>query len=252
MPDSLIRPVSHEEGEAPEEAITAPARVEALLQRIIAERLFVTVRLPGFDTSYNSTILELDRARGELLLDELYPEDGHVRLQQLRELRVHARLDGAALTFNSTLRDVGQEGGLNYYRIRIPERVDYYQRRRFHRVDADQVADVEVKLMGEGAGEVPVTGRLHDISEGGISFWLDATAARALRTPWKVPHCEIRIPETEPLACAIEVRNVRDEEGQDEHIVGARFLFADPRMRQRVARLVAAIERQLLRQRQDD
>lgn len=246
-PGGRLRPAGHEEQG---EVITSPHHIEALIQRTVSERLFVTVRLPGLDTDYNSTILEVDHDRGEFLLDELYPEDGHRRLQQLWELRLYARLDGAQLSLTSTVRGLGEEGGLTYYRVRIPERVNYYQRRRFHRVDADRIIDVEVRL-DDGAEGVPRRGRLHDLSEGGISLWLEPEVAETLRLPWKVPYCEVRFPGDEPLACAIEVRNVRYVEARGECIAGGRFLFDDPRMRQRVARLVAALERRLLRQRQD-
>jgi len=158
--------------EAAGESITSLHHIEALIQRTISERLFVTVRLPGLDTDYNSTVLELDRDRGEFLLDELYPEDGHWRLQQLRELRLYAQMDSAELVFTSTVRDLGEEGGLVYYRVRLPERVSYYQRRQYHRVDADRVVDVEVRLDDGSTDREPLAGRLHDLSEGGISFWL--------------------------------------------------------------------------------
>ena len=236
---------------AASETITAAHHIEALIQRVISERLFVTVRLPGLDTDYTSTVLELDRDRGEFLLDQLFPEEGHRRLQQLRELRLFARMDNADLVLTSTVRDLGEEGGLVYYRVRLPERVYYDQRRQFHRVDADRVAEIEV-LLDDGSGESePLTGRLHDLSEGGISFWLEPGAAERVQAPWKVPYCQIRFPGDEPLVCAIEVRNLRYDEGRGAYIAGGRFLFSDPRMRQRIARLVASVERQLLRKRQE-
>lgn len=232
------------------EVITAFDQIEAVLQRLVLQRLFVTVRLPGSKESFNSTVLEVDRARELFLLDELYPENGHERLQQLREMRLHARVDGAEVDLSSTLRDLGEEGGLAFYRVRFPEKLHYLQRRRFHRVEADRLSPIPV-LLHPGEGAEVVSGMLHDISEGGISFWLSPSTQGVLRPMQQVPLCEVRFPDGEILAGELEVRNVRFDERRRQYIAGGRIAITDPRDRRRVARMVAAMERQLLRQRRE-
>jgi c-di-GMP-binding flagellar brake protein YcgR len=231
------------------EIILTRSEVLDILQRLVLNRLFVTVNLPDSATPYNSTILEVDHQGGSFILDELYPEDGHRRLVENGALRVRARLQGAEVSFSSEMRDVGEEAGIAYYRVAAPESVRYRQRRRAFRVAADNLADIPVLLKLEGREE-PISALLHDISAGGLSFWLAPDAGVWLSPLQRIPLCEVRVPGATPLLTELEVRNVRLDDVRREHIVGARFVTAEPQVRQRIGRIVAAFQREALRRRQ--
>ena len=237
------------EGYAPQaEIVRERTEILDILQRLVLNRLFVTVNLPDSSIPYNSTILEVDHRKGSFILDELYPEDGHRRLLERRALKLRARLRGAEVGFASEIQASGEAGGIAYYRVVAPESLRYLQRRRAFRVVADDLVDVPVRLKLEGR-ERPLTVKLHDISTGGLSFWLTPGNGTCLSPLQQIPLCEVRVPGTTPLLAALEVRNVRFDDVCREQIVGARFASSDPHVQKRIGRIVAAFQRQVLRRR---
>ena len=230
------------------ENIEEQGEILDILQRLVLNRLFVTVSLPGSVTAYNSTILEVDHPGGSFVLDELYPEDGHRRLVEEGALKVRARLQGAEVSFSSEVQQTGEEGGIAYYRVAAPRGLRYLQRRRAFRVVADSLADIPVVLKLEGS-DTPLKALLHDISAGGLSFWLPPTSGSWLSAMQPIPLCEVHVPGTKPLLTPLEVRNVRFDDVRRQQMVGARSVSTEPQGQQRIARIVATFERQALRRR---
>lgn len=228
------------------EAVVDPVRIAALVQRIVSERLFVTVALPDGREHYNSTILGLEPSAGVFLLDELYPEEGNRVLGERGWLRVKASFDVSTATFTSRVVGEGEEVGIRYFRVALPERIDYAQRRARFRVPVDVLRDVPVML--ETADGQSALGSLHDISAAGLSVRFKSDAAPRLSEQASVPYCVVRIPDEEPLVAGLEVRDIR-QDGKGATVVGARFTDMDRLAEQRLERFVATAERELLKRR---
>ncbi len=231
------------------EAISDPVRITALVQRVVSERLFVTVALSDGQEDYNSTVLGVDTEAGEFLLDALYPETGNEILRREGWLRLTAGFDSTSLTFTSRVMDEGEEAGIRYFRVALPARVDYAQRRGRYRVPVDSIHNVPVIL--ENQQGTTVLGNLHDISASGLSVLLSAPAAVAFGPGEAIPFCVVRIPDDEPIVVGIEVRDLRAEQG-DTTVLGAKFIEIDRIAEQRIDRFVTAMERQLLKHRNDE
>ncbi len=227
------------------EAVVDPVRIVALIQRLVAERLFVTVQLSDSPDSYNSTILGLEPESTAFILDELYPQEGNAVLRSQRWLRLRASFDNSALTFTSEIVGEGENAGIRFFRVALPTRVDYAQRRSFHRVPVELYQ--EVPVMFETADQETVIGSLHDISATGLS--IRVSGATPAIGGGAVPYCMIRVPDEEPIVSAIEIRD-RREDG-DGVIFGARFVELDRLTERRIERFVAAADR-ILQQHRDE
>lgn len=229
---------------APEE-ITDRVSILALLQRIVSERLFVTVAIPGDAPVYNSTVLAVDAGAGVCLLDSLHPESGNVRAEAVGRVRVFAGFDGAALSFEATVLGAAEISGLPVLRIAVPAQVLYAQRRSRYRVQVGDELDIPVALTGASGS---IRGMLYDVSATGLGLRLPAGMPRP--APGDSYEGELRVPGGTPLACRLEVRDVRFlTDGTP--VVGGRFKDADALFLQRIERLVVELERRLLQRRSD-
>jgi c-di-GMP-binding flagellar brake protein YcgR len=229
---------------APEE-IADRIRILALLQRIVSERLFVTVAIPGDAPVYNSTLLAVDGAEGVCLLDSLHPEDGNVRAEAVGRVRVFAGFDGAALSFEAVVLGAAAVSGLPVLRIAVPGRMLYAQRRSRYRVQIGDALEIPVLLTGSGG---TLQGGLYDISATGLSVRLSREAAPP--APGDLCEGELRVPGEAQLTCRLEVRDLRFA-SDGSPVVGGCFQGADVLFMQRVERLVVELERRLLQRRSD-
>ncbi len=224
--------------------ITDKAYIIALLQRLVGERLFVTVILPGSRERFTSTVLLVDPPGERFTLDRLFPEAGHGLIQQAGKARIFARAANAALRFDATLEALEDEGGFACYRMRFPATIHYLQRRDNYRVSAASGEPVAVTLRRRD-GEV-IDGVLHDISAGGVGILIEGDTD--LEPGEVIPHFVAAIAE-ESLEVALEVRDVRYSPKSDLTTLGAHFRALDPKLEQRLRRTVAHLERERVRTR---
>lgn len=226
------------------ESIDDPIQIIALCQRIVSERLFVTVTLADSTERYDSTILGVDTENGVFYLDSLYPESGNELLRRQRWLRLRANFDKTGLTFTSQVEGEGEKAGIRYFRVRLPERVDYAQRRANFRVSVGSSPEIPV-VLHDSRGSLQ--GRLHDISVSGLSVRLSRADADRVEPGQMIESCVVEVPDESPIVAAVEIRDVRTE--QNRIIVGGRFIQVDRLAEQRIERFVAETERQWLKKR---
>ncbi|MBE0509912.1 MAG: flagellar brake protein [Chromatiales bacterium] len=215
----------------------------ALLGRLIQQRVLVTIRIPGSQQSHTSTLLSLDAPSNTLLLDELFPATGRERLSSVGSVQLDAKLEGASLSCQLPLIAVEQVDGLSYYRMGMPESIDYRQRRQGHRVRVDSLAVVAEIYSSEG---MAFKGILHDISSLGVSIELKDDQLFSNNALYR---CTIYPPHETPFFVRVEICCRRHDAAKGCQILGANFVEMDKRDEHALNRLVNVLDRQLLRSR---
>lgn len=223
--------------------ITNPAQIVTLLRRASEGRELLTVFLRDSTRPYNSAVLEVDTDQGYLLLDELNPLDGHQRLAAGSHLRASCRIRGVELSFRTTVSEISGESGVAYYRVPMPEELHYQQRREHYRVEVGRGLVIPIYLILEPDGKVD--GQLCDLSAGGLHMRLETTTL--LKRGQRIDRCTIPLPKGDEFRTALEVRYARFEDNAKWLRVGARFLDLSRAQRNRIQRVVAQIERELIR-----
>lgn len=218
--------------------------IHTLLQSLVRRRVLVSIYLPGSDQQYISTVLSVDTTSETLLLDELFPLSGHPLLEKAGQLRLFAHLGGAALGFSTTLAGVEQEEGLYFFRLSLPESVNYLQRREGHRVTVLRLG-IHAELYDHN-GKVHKS-MLHDISTGGIGLAVGQGEAGAFHKSG-VYRCTLHLPGEEPFQCKLDVTSKR-RSAEGATLVGGSYVGLDSRSEHAMRRVVAELERRLLRQR---
>lgn len=227
-----------------EERVSDPARIVGLLRGLKDGHALLSVAMDGDPALYTSAVLEVNSDHGYLLLDELNPHRGHLRLMETRSLRVRARLRGIELRFPCAIREIGGASGIAYYYAPLPEQVRYRQRRTHFRVAIGAALVIPVHL-ARGPEET-VDGALHDLSVGGVGAYVSESNLKRGDT---IQNCVVRIPDAPPLHSALEVCFVRFDETRRKLRIGGQFLNLARPQRKTLERFVADLERKFLQRR---
>lgn len=222
--------------------IRDPQIISSLLRRIADQRALLRVTVPGFRSNYNSAILRMDPEQDLLILDELNPRKGHERLLEIRRLNASATVQGVETRFSGTLEEVGESSGIAFYRLPFPQEVLYVQRRTSFRVKVSMTAPVAA-VFERGDGNA-LRGRILDLSEGGMGVEFSQSVSLQ---PGEIVPCQMRLPNGRQVGCKLEVRHCSASDDQARVRVGGRFVELHPQRRKVLSRLVADLQRELIR-----
>lgn len=234
--------LSDKHGETTTETITSGSYIATLLQRLVTDRLLVTVSLASDNSPpLTSTVLQVHPNKGGFVLDDLFPQHSVGQLSPGDSLSVVATFDGAGLSFTTTVESLREEAGLRLWHLVIPDAVEYQQARNEYRVEVGSLA-IPVRLfMGEG---VVLKGQLHDLCPQGIGIRL-AKVAGVKRG--KAYRCSIDYSDDESVEIEIEPSRAVKAEGPLPVQLGATLHNMSRHELWQWQRFVAEMERRLLR-----
>lgn len=228
------------------EKITDPVRVASLLDRLAKKHTLLTVVVPGHSERYTTSIVGVNGPF--VLLDELLPSSGHHLFVEIGTLQVSGKLDGIDFRFFAMLEDVDAQDGMVTYRVHLPARLEYRQRRMDYRAHIPIAQSLRVVI--DKGDESIIEGELYDLSQGGVGMILPG------ETPALKPHrwyeCAFEMPDEGWLYCSVELCHARTVPSHERHLIGARFSGLSVVQAQLVGRCIVMLERELLRKRTVD
>ena len=223
--------------------LTNPGQIASVLRRLQEERSLLTVRLDERRLEFRSALLKVDTTAGRLVLDELTPAKGHELVRAGTSLRIICAAHGVDTRFDTEVLQVGADNGIHFYVSTLPAEIYYHQRRRQVRVPVRRTLQEKVELHDPETDEtLRIT--LVDLSEGGIGGYVDRDAALA---PGRAYRFRIKLRGEAEFQGEIQMCWEQEERVQKRRLFGAQFDRMEPRDRQRLTRLVVALQRELLR-----
>ena len=187
-------------------------------------------------------MLELVPERNYLVLDELVPAAGHARLVPGTPITVHALLDGVMLEFGSEVTRIGASGGLPYYQVPVPQRLDYHQRRQEHRVAVP--LNRGIRMSFQFPLDLTATAELRDLSVGGFCARLRSAQPAGIVLGGLVASCNIELDSTEQIATDAKILHIDSPMTGRVPRLGACFVSLSPETRRRIEYYVAELDRQ--------
>jgi c-di-GMP-binding flagellar brake protein YcgR len=225
------------------ETITDPARMERLLRKLANRYALLTVTIPGHPEHYSSSIVDVDREH--VLLDELLPSSGHQLLLTERALQVTGKLDGIDIQFTTTLEHADNRDNALTYHARLPERLDYRQRRLDHRAHVPLAQTLRVIF--DSPKGTPIEGSLHDLSRGGAGMLFPGDEPSV--ETGLLHECALELPDDVWLYCTVELRYTKILPTGDRQLIGARFVGLTPAQARLAGQCVSELEREFIRKR---
>lgn len=228
------------------ELITDPTRVHRMLQSLWERRVLLSAKPEGDEDWYSTAILDVSRSAGIFVLDELAPDRGHQRVAIGTRLRVMGVLGGVPTRFTAEVVEVAMQDDIAFYRVALPQEVEYLQRRAFFRAYVPRSLELRVQMVLEQEG-LQVTGRLLDVSLGGFGVQLDQDGPLS---PLDVVDVRtLDLPEGQAIRCTAEIRYMQQEPGHKPIRAGARFIDLDKAVERTLLRAIYSLEREQIRKR---
>lgn len=185
------------------------------------QRQHLEVSVEGERQSYQSVILAVDRRRGLLWIDELFPALPALPAGTGLTLRHHR--GGEVLTLRSPLVARGLDYGVHALALLLPDELLYLPRRQHPRFDLRPARlGVTIRPMGE----TPRQGTLINLSLGGMRLALPGNQLHGLRRDLLLPHCEFTLPNRTRIRCQAVVKAARLERQPYRH-TQVSLAFAD-------------------------
>lgn len=248
LPDLPAPDVADLEGYYDKFYIHDAGEIRHHLQRLVGERSALSVRPDNTASALPTILLKVDAAG--LLID--VPASRSVQDAWLAAplLRFEGSIDRAALRFSTgpALLDAFENGAA--FRLPIPERVLYLQRREFMRREPPAGTLFCRLRLDEGEREREMDATIRDIGGGGLAVVATRSQVR-LQVGDVLRDCRIDLPELGEVEVSLQVRHIisRGHLGPDVTQAGCEFVNLTPVAQRKLFRYLLQLDRDLLARR---
>jgi len=239
-----------ESGPQPPKVLKAPVEIIATLRQLQQNHDPLVIQFKDRSQRFQSYLVEIDRDRARIALDEIIPTDGERFFRQGESFKVEAFRDGVRVAWSCEHDvQVGEFEGAPCYWAPLPLEVIYHQRRSAFRAQLKQSDLVRVVLNGDKLRE-PIPGHLLDISATGCKLRFAGNLTQQLSNGQVHERLTAQLPFG-AMTCAVELRHVQYEDKVDMTFVGTRFHRMNGLEQRQVERFVYQLQREARRTESD-
>lgn len=247
----MSNPFLDEDGPQPPKVLNAPLEIFTNLRQLQQNHDPLVITFKDRNQRFQSFLVEADRERGVLALDELVPNDGERFLKSGEAFRVEGFHDGVRIAWDcEDPIEIGELQGARCYWCHLPEKIIYHQRRSAFRAPITQGQLVNIELNGSKLSRA-LKGQMLDISATGCRLRFSGDISSSLQPGQVYEKLSAQLPVGN-LSVAIELRHVRFDEKANMTFVGARFHRLGGLEARQVERLVYQLQREARRNDKDD
>ncbi|NMY51866.1 flagellar brake protein [Pseudomonas sp. WS 5011] len=242
----MSSPFSQEDGPQPPKVLKAPVEIVANLRQLQQNHDPLIITFNERNQRFQSYVIDVNRDKNLLILDELVPNDGERYLANGETFNVEAFHEGVrvAWTCEQSVRITDHEGARCYFSP-MPLEVTYHQRRSAFRAPLKQSELIKIELAGDKL-RTAVPGHLLDISATGCKLRFPGNITGSLQAGQVYERFTARFPFG-AMTTAIEMRHVQYEDKVDTTFVGARFHRINGQEQRLVERFVYQLQREARR-----
>lgn len=229
------------------ERITNTERITEMLLRIAQSRIGLSVHFSDHNVKYSSFLIEVNKNKRIIILDELMPRDGNDLLISNKMAHITAKLAGASIHFRGTVLKIENDSTHSRILMTFPERLLYEQRRATFRVRMNSGSIVSITIRADS--QIEFQGYLFDISSSGIGAYVESSADLLVREqPY---HCKIHLPGGKFVSGEFQVRFLKQDKKLNQLQVGGQFLNLPGPQRQTLDRFVMTLQRDAIKRFQE-
>ncbi|GLX13043.1 hypothetical protein Pstr01_12820 [Pseudomonas straminea] len=242
----MSTPFAQDCGPQPPKVLKAPVEIVANLRLLQQHHDPLILTFQDRNQRFQSFVIEIDRDRNLLILDEMIPSDGERYLQNGEAFSVESLHDGVRIAWECpTGMRVSERDGERCYLGTIPAEVHYHQRRNAFRAAVKQSEQVKVQLSGTRL-RTPLEGLMLDISASGCKIRLAGDATKQLQAGQIYEVFCAQLPVGK-LETAIELRHARYDDKLDITFAGLHFESLGGLQQRLIERFVYQLQREARR-----
>ena len=239
-----------ESGPQPPKVLKTSVEIIATLRQLQQNHDPLIIQFKDRGLRFQSYLVQIDKDRARVALDEIIPKDGERFLKQGETFNVEAYRDGVRVAWTCD-HDVqlGELEGAPCYWAPLPNEVIYHQRRNAFRAPLKQGELIKVVLNGDKLRE-PLQGHLLDISATGCKLRFAGNLTQQLSNGQVHERLTTYLPFGS-MTCAVELRHVQYEDKLDMTFIGTRFYRMSGLEQRLVERFVYQLQREARRTESD-
>ncbi|SHL70641.1 flagellar brake protein [Phytopseudomonas punonensis] len=242
----MSNPFAQDSGPQPPKVLKAPVEIIANLRLLQQNHDPLTLTFSERNQRFQSYVIEIDRERNLLILDEMIPSDGERYLQNGESFSVEAFHDGVRIAWDCpTGMRTDEYQGERCYIGTIPEQVLYHQRRNAFRAALKQSEQVKIELSGDRL-RTPLQGLMLDISASGCKIRMPGDTSKQLQ-PGQIYEGFCALLPVGKLETAIELRHTRYDDKLDVTFAGLHFANLSGLQQRLIERFVYQLQREARR-----
>lgn len=208
------------------------------LDQLCARRQLLRVTLTGHLHSYQSLILAVDRGRGLIWLDDLFPRQS--ALSAGDELEISHHRNGELISFKAPILAFGERFGAGGMALALPEEPPRYRPRRLWprlALEARLAPSATLAISDRS----PVQARVLNISAGGLRLALAGNWLGHFRHGELLPLCELTPLAGIKIRCRVRVCAFSISHNPSRQTeVSLAFIDLDPVVQQNLQHYIAA------------
>lgn len=212
--------------------------IARILKQLQQHLVIMTATFPSDKEIYNTAIIKVDYKNKLFYLDELIPDIGNQQIKQVKKILLRTRLDGAILTAECQLKEIGEEKGIFHYVMYFPEYVRSTQRRESYRVSIPLNKRIQVNMQTESG--TFIAGFLNDLSFSGIAIRLEPNQSFDLNIGENIPFLTLHLKET--ITCEMEIKRISSAQGSS--IVSGRLDEISPDHKRFIQKFITRLDRE--------
>ncbi len=217
------------------------------LNGIRSQKLLIQVFLADGQESIISSLLDIDDANGDLVLDGISGHPFNRKATPGARIRIETSLDNIRILFDTRMSELISYQGRPAIRARLPDTLVRLQRREHFRISLPIVKPVPCIIPASAAGTPePINTVVLDISLGGVAI---SENAGILDPPAGVTltQCEIALPDVGLLTVDLRVHSVAQvlaRTGHKKKRVGCSFVELPNPLASTLQRFIMNLERE--------
>lgn len=224
--------------------IRSRREIKIIIDHLTRQRSKVAVSFAGIRQVYSSMMFDANSPENEFILDELLPKSGNILAREGTEFALRTSDRGIKIYFpNAGIASEGRDKKGFFYRVPLPRKIHYQQRRGAFRALVVQSLNLRAEFYLEGQ-ETPLVGALEDISAGGCRMVIADPIESPLVVGQSIRLLRLSPAEDGPICMGGEVRHCSFDELAGELVCGIRFVGMNPYQENQLSRLVTRVELQ--------
>lgn len=242
----MSNPFIEDDGPQPPEVLKTPVEIVANLRQLQQNHDPLIITFHERNQRFQSYLIEVDRDRNRLILDEMIPSDGERFLQNGEPFRIEAFREGVRVAWECLQAvQIAEYQGARCYMSPMPQEVHYHQRRNAYRAPLKQTEQVKIELTGAKL-KSPIQGLLLDISATGCKLRLPGNVTDSLQAGQVYERFTAHLPFG-AMTTPVELRHVQYAAKLDTTFAGVRFYRMSGLEQRQVERFVYQLQREARR-----
>ena len=241
----VSNPFAKDEGPQPPQILKTPVEVHSCLRALLDNNTPLLLRFAERNQRYQTFLVDINREKGWIAIDELVPSDGERLLLAGETFHIEGFHEGVRIAWtNEHPAHAGELDDAPCYWIPLPLEVLYHQRRNAYRAQLVAGQVIGVTLSGRMIKK-PLEGKLLDMSATGCRLSFKGDIQDRLQTGQVYELCA-RLPFG-PITTEVELRHLTYDEKIDTTFCGMRFHRISGLTQRTVERFVYQLQREARR-----